>query len=142
MTAYVYNPDDEDDLQTFGGKVYLLPANHSAEIVSSQEGVSDDYVADFIVEKLGAWGVCRVNGPVAGGRAVLPEDQPTVDAAELKYLEATKAWAESAIVEDQKIRKPYSEAGLYGPRESHDAQAARRWLKDYDKKLRAAKIIT
>lgn len=140
MTAWVYNPDDEDDYQAFAGETFTLKANEATPIKSPEPGVSDDYVADHIVSKLGQWGVVKVNGPVEKGKAEVKEDQATVDAAELTYLAATLAWSEDVIVSDQKIRTPYLDAGLTGPPETPETKRARKWRKDYDKRLREAKL--
>lgn len=140
--AWIYNPDDEDDLQTVSGHVFHLPANEAVEILPPPDlRITSELAAELIVEKLGMWGVCQVSGPVKNSKASNPEDQALVDAAERKYLEATKTWAEGAIVEDVKRRKPFIDAGLTGPAESDDAKKGRAWLGAYAKRLREAKLI-
>jgi len=140
--VYVYLPDDEPDTAMFNGQAFPLVPNAATEIVSPWKEFTARDIALHIVDKLGRWGVCLVNGPVKDSKASLKEDQATVDAAELTYLRNTKEWAEGFIASHTTANRVRTENGLDNHPESDETKKARLWLKEYRSKLIAAGLIS
>lgn len=168
--VYVYLPDDEPETQLYNGVKFHLKANASTLIVAPSGwpavvGVLDDdgrfrnismasAIARHIVEKLGMWGACRVRGAVQDCKPVRaaseskeaferrePLDQAVVSRAELRYLESTHKWCTERIMEYEKVAKPLREAGLPLVPPSQEVLSARKWEKDYLRKLKDAGLI-
>lgn len=164
MPAYVYLPDDEPDCHQFNGQPIRLRANGTTEIraydpsldaatLERLEGMADEPptgvvvlrfkqyepadVARHIADRLGEWGVCVVSGPVVGAKAINPDDQKAVDAAELQYLVGTKRWAEGILLAFAKKSAPLVEAGLPVV-DTPEVAKASAWLHSKADALRAA----
>lgn len=140
--VYVYLPDDEPETGMFNGQEFPLVPNATTEIVSPWKEFTARDIALHIVEKLGRWGVCLVNGPAKDSKASNREDQATVDAAELTYLRSTKEWAEGFISSYTAANKIRQESGLDAHPEDDATKRARGWLKAYRPKLIAAGFIS
>jgi hypothetical protein len=125
----LYSPDDEPLSQGFNGVTFELSPNASTEVTSPwPKKFSAEQIADFLISKLGMWGVCRVTGHVRDCKARHRSDQATVDAAEERYLRSTYDWAVQQIIDHNKAMAPRRQAGLPEPPVPGDVKTARAWL--------------
>lgn len=151
--VYIYNPDDEGDVQAFNGTHFHLGPNQTTDISQIVEdaragaparwgALTAEDAARHICQELGRFGVCRTRGRVkrqahgGGWSYENPEDQPLVKAAEEVYLQATREWATELAINYHRAAKPNVDAGLPPPKPSPQEEKAMKWLKEHRDPLR------
>ena len=150
-SAFVYNPDDENDSGQFNGELYHLPAHSTLEILpyggrikdaktqvaSSWDQHKPGEIAAHLEAQLHKWGVRVVSGEIRDGKAGTKELQEEVDAADDAYYRATRVWAEERVLGYAARAKPYREAKLVDPEMTAEEETAAKWLDKHRGKFTA-----